>query len=298
MPDLTLDLRYLRYALAVAELGSFRRAAAKLDVPQSTVSRRVSLLEARIGISIFDRDHKGVRLTLGGQRFIDEAVVGAQHFTNALGAIGAIRRGHQGSLRVGMFASLRSGFLRSLIDQYHHRYPEVECHFEEGTAQSAVGSVLDGRLDIAFVTGDPVAPRCHSISLWEERLFVVLRRDHRLSSAGDIQLSLLREDRFIVTGSGRGPEIEDFLLAKLSQPGSRPDVHVHAVSRETLLNMVELGFGIAIVTESAVTRHGVLAFRGLSGSDTTVKSSAIWLSSNTNPALRSMIDLARQRVSA
>lgn len=281
----------------MVEQGSFRRAANKLDVPQSTVSRRVQILERRIGVSIFDRDHTGVTVTAAGRRFIDEALIGAQHFSNAMGALNSMRQGRAGCLRLGMFASLSGGFLRSLVAEYHARFPEIECHFEECTAQASLGGVLDGRLDVAFVTGTPIAPRCDTIALWDERLFAAVRRESILATRGEISWKDLRNERFIVTTGGRGPEIEDLLVSKLSRPGFRPDIQVHSVSRETILHMVVLGFGVGIVTESAVVEmmHGAKLCR-LIDEDCSVHSSAVWLISNTNPALRSLVLLARTKL--
>lgn len=294
MPDLSLDLRHLRYVLAVVEQGSFRQAATKLDIPQSTISRRVAHLERRLGISIFDRDYRGVRVTSAGQRFIDEAIVGAQHFTNALGAMHATRGGRVGFVRIGIFTSLRNSFLRTLVSEYRSRHPDVECHFVESTTQTSVGGVLDGRLDIAFVTGRPIAPRCQTTTLGEEKLHLAQQRIECTLPRRPIQLQSLRDRRFIVTRGGRGPEIEDFLVARLSKAGFRPNIQVHDVSFETLMHMVELGFGDAIVSESATTQQHAVQFSALAGPGCKVETSAVWLTSNTNPALRPLISLAQQ----
>lgn len=80
MPDLTLDLRYLKYAVQVAEAGSFRRAAERLSISQSTVSRRVQLFERQLGFSLFKRTRAGAGLTPEGERFLQQAVVGGATF--------------------------------------------------------------------------------------------------------------------------------------------------------------------------------------------------------------------------
>lgn len=295
LPDLSLDLRYLRYVLAVVEQGSFRQAASKLDVPQSTISRRVAQLEGRLGVPIFNRDHSGVRLTSAGERFVNEALLGAQHFTNAVGAMHATRAGRGGSLRIGMFTSLRNEFLRTLVGEYHRKYPQIECHFTEGTTQTLVGGVVDGRIDIAFVTGEPAVPRCHTTVLGEESLFAAMQKTKMSGSRqAAIELESLRGQRFIVTRGGRGPEIEDFLVACLATPAFRPNIQVHDVSFDTLLHMVELGMGVAIVTKAATALDDSIVFRTLAGVDAKVKSSVVWLISNANPALRPLADLARQ----
>lgn len=294
MPDLSLDLRHLRYALAVAELGSFRRAALQLDLPQSTVSRRVKSLEDRIGIAIFRRDHTGIQITPAGRRFLDEAAIGARHLSNAVSAMNSVRRGEAGQLHVSMFAALSTGFVKSLFQQYRRRYKQVNVRLEESTAQISVAAILEGRLDVAFVTGEPTVPGCESLRLWDERLFLVLPEGHALLSSSHITWESLRPEPFIVTSGGRGPEIEDHLLAGLSKPGFRPDIQSHAVSRETLINMVALGFGVALVTESAIgPKYDGVTFRSIGMPAEPIPASAIWLTSNTNPALKSLLKLAR-----
>lgn len=294
MPDLSLDLRNLRCALAVVEQGSFRQAALELELPQSTVSRRVAQLEHTLGISIFSRGHQGVRLTTAGQRFMKEALIGARHFANAVGAMRAMRQGEAGRLHLGLYTSLRNEALKGLVNEYHRRHPAIDCHFEEGNAQALVSGVLDGRLDIAFVTGRPRTPRCEATVLGDEHLYAAQPKSRVRDSIEQVDLLTLRDQRFIVTKGGRGPDIEDFLISRLSSPGFRPHIQVHDVSFETLLHMVELGFGTAVVSQGAASRDGPIAFRALSGPASKVVTSAIWLTSNANPALGPFVKLARR----
>ncbi len=116
MPDLSLDLRYLKCVLLAAEHDSFRRAAAALDLPQSTVSRRILLLEHRIGFSLFVRDRRGVTLTVAGADFLKQAVVAAWQLDRAARFALEIHRGHRGELNVGILASLAGGFLHDPAD--------------------------------------------------------------------------------------------------------------------------------------------------------------------------------------
>jgi DNA-binding transcriptional LysR family regulator len=105
VPDLALDLRHLKYALLAAEHGSFRRVAEALNLSRSTISRRIQLLEHRIGISLFERTNSGVRPTAAGER-MREAAVGAGHLREAVNSISMAQRGHTGELRIGLMASL------------------------------------------------------------------------------------------------------------------------------------------------------------------------------------------------
>jgi DNA-binding transcriptional LysR family regulator len=84
MPDLALDLRQLKYAMLVAEHGSFRRAADAVNLSQSTITRRIQLLERRLGVPLFERSRSGTRLTYAGERFMFDAAVGARHLYDAV----------------------------------------------------------------------------------------------------------------------------------------------------------------------------------------------------------------------
>lgn len=295
MTDLSLDLRYLRVALLVAEHGSFRRAAEGLGIPQSTVSRRIRLLEHRVGAPLFTRNHKGVRLTIAGTKFLNEARLGAQHLSNAVSSMNSRRGGEDGHLRVGLFASLATGFAKTLFYEYRKRHGRVAIRLEETTSQAAISSVLDGHLDLAFVTGEPSAFNCDTMKLWDEELLLAVPETHVLATvAGPISWQMIESEPFIVTGGGRGPEIEDCIIARLARPGFRPDIHVHAVGRETLLNMVPLGFGLAVTTHSAAAKsYPDVTFLRFDR-EQRIPASAIWRRSNTNPALDSILRIARE----
>src|SRR3546814_1182689 len=161
---------YLKYAIVVAEQGSFRLAADVLTLPQSTVSRRIQILERTLGVPLFERSRTGARPTLAGERFMREAAVGAGHLREAVNEIAATKRGDAGRLRIGLMTSLASGFLSELFDAYHRRFPDVEVKFEETTAQANAAGVLNRRLDAAFIPGDPRLPGCLTQDRWNERI--------------------------------------------------------------------------------------------------------------------------------
>jgi len=126
MPDIALDLRYLEYAILVAEHGSFRRAAEILNLSQSTISRRIQLLERRLGMPLFERNRTGARPTLAGERFMRDAAIGAGHLRQAVNEMSLAKRGDAGELRIGLMASLANGFLSDLLGAYHRQFPNVE----------------------------------------------------------------------------------------------------------------------------------------------------------------------------
>jgi DNA-binding transcriptional LysR family regulator len=293
VPNVALDLRYLKYAIVVAEQGSFRRAADILNLPQSTVSRRIQILERMLGLPLFERSRVGARPTLAGERFIREAAVSARHLCEAANEMALIKRGEAGELKIGLMASLASGFLSELLDTYHRRFPHIDVKLEEATAQVNAASVLNGRLDAAFIPGNPRLPGCQTRPLWSERIFIALPEKHVLASTSDVDLKDVRGEVFLVTADAAGPEIEDFLVRKLSRPGFRPKILIQRVGRENLMHMVAKSFGITLTTCSTLgAQYPGVSFLPIRDATEAVSSSVVWSMNNENPALKRLLDLA------
>lgn len=294
IPDVALDLRNLRCAQVAAEQGSFRRAAAELGLQQSTVSRRIQLLEHRLGAAIFDRHRSGVRLTSAGDRFLREAAEGADHFHRALQTFTSVTRGNRGELRIGLFFSLASGFLADVVEQYTSLYAGIDLLFEEGAVQDNINKVVSGYLDVAFVTGSLAVKGCETLELWQERIFVALPSKHPLAVNAELTWNDIREERFIISSGGHGPVIQDFLITRLSRIGFHPDIRAQGVGRENLMNLVGRGFGLTLTTASAIeTIFSGVVFRPIAGDDEIVPCCALWSSSNSNPPLRHFLAGAR-----
>lgn len=296
MPDIAFDLRYLRYAILAAEHGSFRRTAEVLSVSQSTVSRRIQILERRVGIALFERHRSGARTTLAGERFLREAALGARHLHQAVDAIAQVKRGATGVLRVGLTACLANGFLAALLAAYHRRYPTIDVSFEEGTSQINAGGLLNGRLDVAFMLTDPRLPGCRSERLWNETVHVAVPASHGIASLCRASWDDMRDETFLVMADAAGPDIEDYLVRQLSASGFSPTISVQRIGCDNLLSMVAQGFGITLATSSA----GGIAYPGVhfvpidSGEDK-FSFSAVWSATNQNPALKFLLSMSRER---
>ncbi|MCQ8239883.1 LysR family transcriptional regulator [Rhizosaccharibacter radicis] len=295
MPDLALDLRFLRYALAAAESGSFRQAALALNVSQSTVSRRIQLLEHRLGFLLFRRDRKGAHLTQDGENFLKEAAPGVDQIRRAIQVASARNRGEHGELKIGILASLTTGYLHLVLKEFRHRYSGVKVTLHEGTVHENLHQLALGSLDIVFVTGEPMIAGHISEKLWTERIYVVLPSDHSLARRTDLAWQDVRDEAFIVTSGGPGPEVHDYLLRRLSDLSFRPRVDIHNVSRESLMNLVAIGYGLTLTsTSSLATAVPGLVFRRLSEAAEELPSSGVWSENSTNAALKHLIKVARK----
>lgn len=289
-----VNLTSVAQAILVSEQLSFRAAAAVLGTAQSAVSHRIRALEDELGVSLFERHSGGVRTTIAGQRFLDLARSALVELDYAVRSAGNAGRGGEGCLRVGIFSSMASMFLRELIIGYASQHPSVEIDVIEGAPREHIQRIRDRRLDVAFVTGVPDVPGCDVGELWSERVFVVLPEDHSLAQAAAIHWDALRTEQFIVSRDEPGPEIHDYVIKHLANLGEHPTVLKFAVGRENLMHLVGVGFGLSLTSEAtiAATYPGVV-FRPIEDGENVLPFSAVWSPSNDNPALRRFLSVAR-----
>jgi DNA-binding transcriptional LysR family regulator len=187
-----IELRHLRYVVAASQWGSFRRAAMSLGVEQSAVSRRIRDLEDDIGATLFIRHSGGVIPTQAGKSFLRHAGQALNEISEAAADVGAIGRGDEGLVRVGIFSSLASGFLSQMLRAYCDRYAGVHIDLIEGAPSDHIAAVRLRKLDVAFVTGTPCLADCDVAQFWTERVFVVLPSGHGLAERKCIRWDELR----------------------------------------------------------------------------------------------------------
>ena len=248
MPDLTLDLRYLKYAVQVAEAGSFRRAAERLSISQSTVSRRVQLFERQLGFSLFKRTRAGAGLTPEGERFLQQAVVGARYLRNAATEIRSARKLITGLVRFGMLEAFPACPIIDILAAFRNRHPTIEVKLEEGTSEENSLGVNRGLLDAAISLSASKSPQFQVRRLCEPDLFVALSPLHELAARPQLSWEDICDEVFLVRSDGAGRELAGILRRMVGAGDGAVQLSIQQVSRETLLTMVEQGFGLTITS--------------------------------------------------
>lgn len=289
MPDRILDIRLFRYALASAEHGSFRRAAAALNVQHPAVSRGVSTLEHQLGAKLFERDHAGIKPTPAGNRFIEEVTLGFDHLQRAMQRVAALQRGEHGELTVGV--SLPFVLLTGLFEQFREDFDGVSVEIVESTSYASVALVQQRRVDVAFVAKTQDHDTVRSLHMGDERMVAVLPKSHLLADARSVKLEELHLDRFILCAGGLGPDIEQHLTRRMTKAGAEPRVQLHRVGLCNLINMVAMGFGVTLVVgpPPRAATDGVVVVP-LAGRNV-IPVHAVWMESNPNPALKALLDI-------
>lgn len=288
-----VDLMSVHQALIVTEYLSFRRAAGVLGVRQSAVSHRIRVLEDKLGVSLFERKPRGVRPTPAGARFFERAKLVLEGLDDAVAGARQAGRGQEGRVRIGIFAPLADGFLRNLIVSYSRSHPRVGLEIREGDRRSHYADLRAESLDVVFATGAHMVDGCESAELWSERVHIALPNDHALSGHDRLDWPDLVGEQFIVSRTSPGPEVHSYIMRRAATCSTDPKVERHAVSPDTILGMVGMGFGVAVVAASrAAAAVAGVVFRPLTDPADILPFSAVWSPANDNPALRRFLTAA------
>jgi DNA-binding transcriptional LysR family regulator len=293
-----VDLQHLRYAVAAADHGSFRRAAEVLLLRQSTLSRRISQLEYSLGLIVFERFSGGVRATTAGRHFLRTARSILEQMDSLVNSAHYAGCGEAGRLTVGFYTSISAGNLRATLVDYKRRFSQIDVYLKESSRVRLVTALRNGALDIAIVTSELPLLGNQGKPLWSERILLALLEGHPLAGKDVVYWTDLRGETVLLSQYDPGRELEDLLLSKLVSPEDRPKIAHHDVSRGIIKSLIAAGFGVSLVTESDVgANFSGLTFRELRDGTgpSRVGFSAHWRSDNDNPALANFLKLLGER---
>lgn len=287
-------VRQLQYLTVAAQAGSFRRAAEMLEVDQPRISRSLKRLEDDLGVSLFERTRNGVRLTPAGQQFLSEVAPVLEQLESARRSARATRRAEVGLVRVGILTSLAGGCLRQLVQAYAEKHPQVRIDLRDGGRREHFAALRAQRLDVAFITGSGPTPGYETRELWRERVHVALWEGHPLVERPKLDWPDIKTEHFLVSRAEPGPEVHDYIVRRLADYSSYPDVEEKAALQDNLMNLVSLRQGITVVSAAwAAVKIPGLVLRPLTARADIVPFSAVWVPANDNPAFLSFLETAQ-----
>jgi DNA-binding transcriptional LysR family regulator len=287
-----VELRHLRYFVAVAEERHFGRAAERLKIAQPPLSRQIQILEKELGVMLFDRSRRKVELTAAGTMLLD-------HARRVFAAVELARRetlqagrGERGRISIGYPSSLAYSGLPELLRAFRARYPEVDVSLAELPPQAQIDALKAGRLDVGFVRAPLEEPGLASLLVRREPLVVALPADHPAASRMRVPLSLLADEPFVTFPRSRGAAFFDHLMRLCHDAGFTPRIAQEAQQLD-LVSLVAAGFGVAIVPSSVrhLRRAGV-AYRSIVGNPKT-DLRITWKKDGAAPVVRELVEVVR-----
>ena len=293
-----MELRYLRYFIAVAEDLSFSRAAERLHVDQSALSRRVQDLESELNVPLFTRTRHRVQLTSAGKAFLEEARRLMSDTANAIETARRAARGEVGRLDIGYIGALSDVLIPRLLRKFRDRFPQVALTLQHLRPASQIAALLSGRIHLGFVgLPDPE---------YETQLaFEVFRRDpmqialpsgHPLLARKQFSLANFAKEKFVFLTRSGSPHYHDWMMKMCHEAGFHPQVVQEVEHRQTATELVAAGYGVALFPATA--QHWIqedVVFRPLKGTPL-YEHSIAWRRGDEAPAIHAFLSLLKEEV--
>jgi DNA-binding transcriptional LysR family regulator len=256
-----MELRHLRYFMAVAEAGHITRAAQRLGMQQPPLSQQIRALEQHLGVALFTRHPKGVSLTAAGTRFLSEARRILDNVEAMEQRMAGVAQGLRGVLAVGFTSSAAAhAYTPRVLRDCRRDYPDIELHISEGNAAELTEALADARLQCAFLRVPVARPAGVAFeALLSEPAVLALPIDHPLAAAypvgSAVPLEALHDQALILVRRPGAPGLYGNLLALLERHGVAVRVQAEVERMMTNINLVAAGNGLSVVPASMQGAH-------------------------------------------
>jgi DNA-binding transcriptional LysR family regulator len=287
-----MELRHIRYFLAVAEERHFTRAAARVGIGQPPLSQQIKDLEDEIGARLFHRVAYGAELTAAGEAFLESVKKMPILADRAVKAAQRASRGETGSIRIGFTTS--SAFnvaVPAAIRAFRRAYSDVDLTLEEAYTTRLVAGLQDGSLDAAFLRADAAGVEAfHLRPLSESAMVAVLPDSHPAAAQQEVDLATLRKDTFLLVPRLISPTLYDSVIAACRKAGFEPMIGQIApqIGSIAILVAAELGVSIVPASMSQLQVAGVV-YRAIVGDAPIAALALAHRRGETSPIVRNFI---------
>ncbi|GBR44586.1 LysR family transcriptional regulator [Neokomagataea thailandica] len=257
-----IELRHLRAMIAIAEEGNLTLAAERLGIQQPPLTRLLRKVEQELGVILFERHARGMRLTPAGRTLLDGAYDIVDRLDEAVRDVGRVMRGESGELAVGFTNSaMCHPSLPAVLGDFRQRWPDVDVSLTEGNSSQLLGALRDERVDVAFVRASiPDASDIVVEQLFDEPMVVAVPVHHRLAQGvceGGIRLGELEGEDFILYQSQYNNGLYRTIVDACHGAGFAPNIRQKGPQLMAALNLVAGGLGLSIVPQSMQEHHPV-----------------------------------------
>ena len=296
-----MELRHLRYFVAVAEELHFGRAAERLRISQPPLSQQIQLLERELGVRLFDRSNRRVSLTDAGRLFLEETRRTLVQVDKSVDVARRAEQGEIGELQVGFTSSAPfTSILPRAILAFRRSFPAVHLALHEMTSKQVVEAVQEQTLQVGMIRPFELPAGLQTVELFGEPLVALMPAGHRLAADAEQGLALaeLAEEPFVFFPRSYGTGLYDQLLELARQAGFSPRIAQEANEALTIIGLVAAGLGVSVLPASfrRIRIDGV-CFRTLSDPGGTT---AVWLvkrRQEQSPLAQAFVELVTREAS-
>lgn len=246
-----MELRQIMYFIEVAKREHITEAANDLHVAQSAISRQIFNLEAELGVDLFIRDGRNIRLTPIGKIFLEQMEQAMQLIEKGKRQIEQFLDPERGTIRIGFPSSLAAYTLPAIISEFRERYPLVTFQLYQGSYRHLIDMVIKGEIDLALLGPVPKSEKkIKGHILFLENIIALLPSRHPLANESSLDLEQLRDDLFVLYP--RGYVLRDIVINACRQFGFEPKVSFEGDDMDTIKGLVAAGLGVALLPEVAL----------------------------------------------
>lgn len=289
-----MELRHLRYFVAVAEELHFSRAAERLHIAQPPLSQQIQQLEQELGVELFHRRTKRqVQLTDAGRVLLQESYRILAQLEQAIRNTQRTGKGEMGQLVVGFTSSVAYSVLPTILQKFRESFSEVELVLQELTTTQQEQALSDRRIQVGF-GHPPFDDRLSRECVLQESLVLALPEAHPLAMQTEVSVRSLAHESFILFPRHLGLGFYDLIVNFCQQADFIPRVTQEAIQMQTIIGLISAGMGISLVPSSLqnLRRAGVV-YRKLKESTPKVETSVVWRREDASSVLREFLKVVR-----
>jgi DNA-binding transcriptional LysR family regulator len=292
-----MELRHLRYFIAVAEELNIRRAATRLNISHPPVSRQIQDLEQEVGVALIIRGKRGVTLTQAGVVFLAQARAIIAHAAQAIADARDAQRGLAGILRISYSFGYLAPSLAKVIRDFRAQFPKVKIDIHQLDPRQQMEALQRNAVDIAYVglRFHALQEHIHFECIHQAAIHVALPVGHELLREREIALAALADQAFVSLG-GVFYDYPGWLEKLCAGAGYKPKIAHEADTSSTMFGLVAAGFGIALLPALHDPPAAEIEFRPIRPALPKFDFNIAWRRDDTSPALQHFIEMVRQRI--
>ncbi|MBD2570344.1 LysR family transcriptional regulator [Anabaena lutea] len=291
-----MELRHLRYFIAVAEELHFSKAAEKLHIAQPPLSQQIQQLETELGVKLFDRKTKRqVQLTEAGKVFLQEAYQLLVQLETAVALTQRTGRGETGKLRIGFTSLVIYDLLPLILRKFREQFLEVKIELLELTTSQQEQALRDSLIHVGFahppLEDDTLSYEC----IHKETLVVALSSTHTLTQKNYISVRSLLNEPLIMFPRYLAPGLYDRIMSLFRQANFSPNITQEAIQMQTIIGLVSAGMGVAITPSSLqnLQRSGVV-YRPILEEVPLIETAIIWQQDRLTPIVENFLKCTQE----
>ncbi|MGH2902661.1 MAG: LysR family transcriptional regulator [Solirubrobacteraceae bacterium] len=256
---MNVELRHLRYFIALADAESFGRAAAALGIAQPSLSQQIRSLESGLDVVLFRRGNDGSRLTPAGEAFLPGAEASVAGAAEAVASAQRVERGERGRLNVGFIGSSADNLIPAALRLFGRERPDIEVSLVETDLAQLPGCFERDELDVALVRRPVDDPTLLTEPVLVDDVVAVLPEDHPLSGEQSIPLGALAQDAWVVAPASVSMMSREMFLADCGRSGFEPTIAAEAFTPEAIIGLVASKTGVSMLPKGSrsLPRDGV-----------------------------------------